>query len=66
MIKLQVTKTTDGKFVGNTFEFPEIPSKGTRVPVGDYLFRILYVKQINENTYTFGNFNYQVTAKVVQ
>lgn len=66
MIKLQVTKTTDGKFVGNIFEFPEMPYPGMEIPAGDYLFEIVFIKQLSENIYTFGNFNYQVTAEIVK
>lgn len=66
MTRLQVIKTTDGKFVGTVFEFPEFPYPGMEIPAGDYVFEIVYVKQHSETRFTFGNFNYQVTAEIIQ
>lgn len=64
MIKLRVLKTTDGKFVGNLFELPSLPTAGTAVPVGQFSFRILFVEEISTGQYRFSNFNYAVIAQI--
>lgn len=65
MINLQVIRTTDGKFVGNIFEFPSLPKPGWEVPAGDFNFEVLFVKKIRENVYSFKNFNYEVIAEII-
>jgi hypothetical protein len=65
MIRLKVIRTTDGKFIGQIFEFPSIPEPGLEVPVGDFNFDIVFVKKIKEGWYRFSNFNYDVIAKLI-
>lgn len=66
MIKLQVLKTTDKKFIGQVFEFPVLPFVGMEIPIQGYSFEILFVKTVSTDTYMFGNYNYQVIAKAIE
>ena len=58
-MKLQITYTTDGRFLGHIFD-GTIP-----IVIGDIVIPIESREKIGENTYCYSNSNYIIYAKEV-
>jgi hypothetical protein len=66
MITYNVKRTTDNKFLGASFSFPEEIKPGSVIPVGEYTFDVVHYKHLYDDIYEISNYNYIVIAKKVE